>query len=168
MTDNETVLDHTERPAKPGLAASSRTAEITAAMRAAETMLSPRRQLFVDPYARIFLTRLTYRFLVSSRPVARIAHRIFDRGYRGLNIEQQVRNKYYEQHLHESYRGGTRQIVMVGAGFDTLALRHKLDGATVFEIDAPPTQASKKERLLISGYGLDRLALLIDDEETRA
>jgi hypothetical protein len=28
--------------------------------------------------------------------------------------------------------------------------------------------ASKKERLLISGYGLDRLALLIDDEETRA
>src|ERR1700689_5794893 len=151
MTDNETVLDHTERPAKPGLAASSRTAEITAAMRAAETMLSPRRQLFVDPYARIFLTRLTYRFLVSSRPVARIAHRLFDRGYRGLNIEQQVRNKYYEQHLHESYRGGTRQIVMVGAGFDTLALRHKLDGATVFEIDAPPTQASKKERLLASG-----------------
>ncbi len=26
--------------------------------------------------------------------------------------------------------------------------------------------ASKKERLLISGYGLDRLAMLIDDEET--
>lgn len=149
--DPHTGAPASERAASTGLAASSRTAEITAAMRAAETMMPTARQLFVDPYARLFLSRNTYRFLCSSRPVARVAHRLFDRGYGGLNVQHHLRNQYYETRLDDSYRSGVRQIVMVGAGFDSLALRHDLEGATVFEVDAPPTQATKRQCLLAAG-----------------
>jgi methyltransferase (TIGR00027 family) len=155
-TARDTTADHAGAPAaqgaaKPGLAASSRTAEITAAMRAAETLMAPARRLFVDPYARVFLSRHTYRFLCCSRPVARVAHRVFDHGYGGLNVQHHLRNQYYDQRLLEAHRRGVQQIVMVGAGFDSLALRHDLEGATVFEVDAPPTQATKKQCLLAAG-----------------
>ncbi len=151
MTPHRTPGATDPEPAKLGLAASSRTAEITAAMRAAETLMPPARRLFVDPYARTFLTRPSYRFLCSSRPIGRTALRIFDRAYGGLNIQHHLRNRYYERRLGESHGAGVRQVVMVGAGFDSLALRHDLEGTTVFEVDAPPTQATKKGRLRKAG-----------------
>jgi methyltransferase (TIGR00027 family) len=140
-----------ERPTEPGLKASSRTAEITAAMRAAETLMPARQRLCVDPYARVFLSRTSYRVLCSSRPVGRTALRLFDRAYGGLNVQHHLRNRYCEQRLAASHAAEVRQIVMVGAGFDSLALRHELAGAKIFEVDAPPTQASKVKRLRGAG-----------------
>ena len=40
-----------------------------------------------------------------------------------------------------------RQIVMLGAGYDTRAARLPRAGATYFEVDHPATQAAKRERL---------------------
>jgi len=42
---------------------------------------------------------------------------------------------------------GCRQVVILGAGFDTRAYRLPLDGVTVFEVDHPATQAEKRSRV---------------------
>ena len=45
----------------------------------------------------------------------------------------------------EAFASGCRQLVMLGAGLDTLAWRHSLQtGAACFELDHPATQAIKR------------------------
>jgi methyltransferase (TIGR00027 family) len=53
-------------------------------------------------------------------------------------------------------RLSVRQIVVLGAGYDTRAARLPRAGVTVFEVDHPATQAAKRERLArLSGYPVD-------------
>jgi methyltransferase (TIGR00027 family) len=58
--------------------------------------------------------------------------------------------------LVERFSGGTegaRQIVILGAGFDTRAARLAGSSRAFFEVDHPATQAEKQRRLaLLSGY----------------
>jgi methyltransferase (TIGR00027 family) len=49
-----------------------------------------------------------------------------------------------------------RQIVVLGAGYDTRAARLPRTGVRFFEVDHPATQASKRERLgQVAGYPVD-------------
>jgi methyltransferase (TIGR00027 family) len=49
-----------------------------------------------------------------------------------------------------------RQIVILGAGYDTRAARLPRAGTTFFEVDHPATQAAKRERLArLSGYPVE-------------
>lgn len=49
-----------------------------------------------------------------------------------------------------------RQLVILGAGYDTRAARLPRAGVTFFEVDHPATQASKRERLAkLPGYPVD-------------
>jgi methyltransferase (TIGR00027 family) len=49
-----------------------------------------------------------------------------------------------------------RQVVILGAGYDTRAARLPRAGVTFFEVDHPATQASKRERLAkLAGYPVD-------------
>ena len=49
-----------------------------------------------------------------------------------------------------------RQIVILGAGYDTRAARLPRAGVTFFEVDHPATQASKRERLArVPGYPIE-------------
>lgn len=49
-----------------------------------------------------------------------------------------------------------RQVVILGAGYDTRAARLPRAGVRFFEVDHPATQASKRERLAaLDGYPLD-------------
>jgi methyltransferase (TIGR00027 family) len=49
-----------------------------------------------------------------------------------------------------------RQIVILGAGFDTRAARLPRAGVTFFEVDHPATQTAKRERLAaLAGYPVD-------------
>ncbi len=51
---------------------------------------------------------------------------------------------------------GFRQIVILGAGYDTRAARLPRAGVRYFEVDHPATQASKRERLAaLDGYPRD-------------
>jgi methyltransferase (TIGR00027 family) len=65
------------------------------------------------------------------------------------------RARYNEDLLETAIWNGVTQYVMVGAGFDTFALRRPdlRDRAQVFEIDHPITQDLKRQRL--RGAGLD-------------
>ena len=53
-------------------------------------------------------------------------------------------------------RCSIRQIVILGAGYDTRAARLPRAGVTFFEVDHPATQAAKRERLAsLAGYPID-------------
>jgi methyltransferase (TIGR00027 family) len=53
-------------------------------------------------------------------------------------------------------RLGVRQVVILGAGYDTRAARLPYSGVRWFEVDHPDTQAAKRERLArVPGYPVD-------------
>jgi methyltransferase (TIGR00027 family) len=152
------VTHVTDRPA-PARAATARgqtrasaTAEITCAQRAAETLAPADRRLVDDPYARYFLRSLAFKLRVGSRPMARLTRTVFDRRYPGFMAVVLLRNRWYEEVLAEAVRDGITQVVLLGAGYDTTALRLDLGDATLYEVDAPPTQEAKREAL--SRHGL--------------
>lgn len=67
-----------------------------------------------------------------------------------------ARSRLTEDLLHEAFARGTRQYVILGAGFDTYALRspHLSQGLRVFEVDHPDTQAAKRQLASASGLAL--------------
>ena len=123
----------------------SATAEIVCAQRAAETLRPPGRRLIDDRYAKYFLAAGAYRFLTASRLTAAVTRRAFDRIYPGYMAIVLLRNRWYEAELERALAGGVEQIVLLGAGYDTTSLRLDLGRATLFEVDAPPTQQAKRE-----------------------
>jgi len=64
-------------------------------------------------------------------------------------VYMQVRTRFFDDALAEFVRGGGRQVVILGAGFDARAARldASLGGARVFEVDHPATQAEKRAAL---------------------
>ncbi len=58
-----------------------------------------------------------------------------------------ARSRIAEDALSRAVEGGIRQIVILGAGLDTFALRNPHGGLEIYEVDHPATQASKCERL---------------------
>jgi methyltransferase (TIGR00027 family) len=60
-----------------------------------------------------------------------------------------ARSRIAEDALSEAVDRGTRQIVILGAGLDTFALRnpHRARQIRVYEVDHPATQAWKRRRL---------------------
>jgi methyltransferase (TIGR00027 family) len=64
----------------------------------------------------------------------------------GIKLHYALRKRYLEEIARDALREGLRQVVIIGAGFDTLALRlHETFSETNFlEIDHPATQRIKK------------------------
>jgi methyltransferase (TIGR00027 family) len=58
-----------------------------------------------------------------------------------------ARSRIAEDALSRAVERGVRQIVILGAGLDTFALRNPHGGLEIYEVDHPATQASKLERL---------------------
>lgn len=125
----------------------SATAEITCTQRAAERLMPVHRRLINDPYARCFIRKGTYKVLCSTRMTARVTLFVFDRLYPGIQALVLLRNLWYEDALANALRDGFMQVVLLGAGYDTTALRLALGSATLFEVDAPPTQKIKREAI---------------------
>jgi methyltransferase (TIGR00027 family) len=67
-----------------------------------------------------------------------------------------VRSRFAEDCLGAAVSRGVRQAVVLGAGFDTFALRnpHSHLGLRVFEVDHPATQAWKRRRLSEVGLAI--------------
>jgi methyltransferase (TIGR00027 family) len=67
-----------------------------------------------------------------------------------------ARSRFSEDTMAACVARGVRQIVILGAGLDTFSLRnpHAGEGARVFEVDYPATQAWKRERLAQAGLAL--------------
>ncbi|MEG0821510.1 MAG: class I SAM-dependent methyltransferase [Burkholderiaceae bacterium] len=124
----------------------SRTAEAAAAIRAAHS-LHDQPVVFHDPYA-IALTSRAWRWIARSRLLTHLAKRYYSIM---LPVRGQVvaRSRFCEDQLEAAMAQGVRQYVIVGAGFDSFALRRPdlLERLTVYELDHPATQNAKRERL---------------------
>jgi methyltransferase (TIGR00027 family) len=126
---------------------SSRTAEHVALFRALETS-RPGDRLFTDRLAARMLPP-RYRVLVAlSRVPAvhrRLVHFIDRRWSGGPRASAVVRTRLIDDLVRAAVGAGTRQLVLLGAGFDNRA--HRLDVPVVFEVDHPATQATKRRRV---------------------
>ncbi len=90
-----------------------------------------------------------------------------------------VRSRFAEDELRRAVQRGVRQYVVLGAGFDTFALRNPFaaEGLRVFELDHPATQRAKLARLAAAGIDrpagavftpVDLSAMTLEDALSRA
>jgi len=71
---------------------------------------------------------------------------------RELRLFVAARSRFAEEAANRALSRGVRQIVLLGAGLETFAYRlTPPQGARVFEIDHPATQAEKRRRLAAAG-----------------
>jgi methyltransferase (TIGR00027 family) len=122
----------------------SRTARWVAAARGLGHLLEDSVRLADDPYGLLF----------SSSRLARLINR--DHGARGAAlarmpvlatwlVHMQIRTYLIDDAVRAFAAAGGRQVVVLGAGYDTRALRlPELAGAAVFEVDHPATQDHKR------------------------
>ncbi len=125
----------------------SRTAEVAAAMRARHCLYeSP--VIFQDSFALDF-TSPTWRTILLTRPLRWLVFERLLRALRPVGAQVVARSRYAEDVLEHSIAAGVRQYVVVGAGFDSFALRRRdLESKLrIFELDHPDTQQAKRERL---------------------
>ncbi|WP_366509463.1 SAM-dependent methyltransferase [Mycobacterium sp.] len=135
--------------------AASWTAEVNAFQRAAETLRPPGRRLVDDRYSRYFVRHPALRAILGHRGSADAALRIFDHLWGGLHAHIALRVRYVDDACEAAISAGISQLVLLGAGFDTTSLRRATSPVTIFEVDAPATQADKRpvvERLLPSQH----------------
>ena len=73
----------------------------------------------------------------------------------GIQLHYALRKRAIEDVVRESIAEGFTQIVVLGAGFDPLALRMSVEfpDATCVELDHPATQRLKKQSLMSRGRG---------------
>lgn len=75
-------------------------------------------------------------------------------GRERLRLFIAVRHRFAEDALGAAVERGTRQVVVLGAGFDTFAYRNPYAGTRVFEVDLPASGAWKRDRLAESGIAV--------------
>lgn len=124
----------------------SRTAQYMALFRAMETEREPKDKLFSDPYAIHFLE-------AKLRFAARLFKYSILRKYISNKIQKKIpgafssaiaRTKYIDDLLESTIAKGVKQVIILGAGFDTRALRLVfLESIPVIEIDHPNTSKFK-------------------------
>lgn len=126
----------------------SRTAQYMAFFRALETERNSNDRLFSDVFAIHFLE-------AKLRFVTRISRYSLIRKYINSKIQNKIpgglssgiaRTKYIDDLLQSTINKGVQQVIILGAGFDTRALRlNYLETIPVIEIDHPNTSNFKAE-----------------------
>jgi methyltransferase (TIGR00027 family) len=103
--------------------------------------------IFSDPFAARILDDETR---------ARLDETAADPSLRPWRLFIAARSRFSEDTLAAGVARGVRQIVLLGAGLDTFALRnpHAGQGVRVFEVDYPATQGWKRERLKQAGLAV--------------
>lgn len=125
----------------------SRTAEGMSMVRALEQSQPTSLRIINDPYAKSFLINPYYRFAANSRLLSLSLLRFLDYWAPGGQEFLAIRPRLVDDLAVKLAGDGLEQIVVLGAGFDTMSLRIKetLRRVTVFEIDHPATQSVKRE-----------------------
>jgi len=120
----------------------SRTALLTTFARARHFRHDPRPLVLEDPWAEQFLP-LAARMLLANPWWTTV---LADWGLGALRMlegEVLVRSRVVEDELRARLRTGLTQCVVLGAGFDTCAVRLATPGCRFFEVDHPATQRAK-------------------------
>lgn len=135
--------------------AHSRTAEVTAAIRASH-LLYDAPTLFEDRFA-LALTSPMWRTVCRHRWLHDLIVRGLMKSLRPVHGWILARDFMTESCLQQFIAAGHNQFVLLGAGFDSTALREPpwLNGVRVIEVDHPATQAVKLARISRLGHQLN-------------
>lgn len=125
----------------------SRTAEGMAVLRALEQQQPAARRILNDPYAKEFIFNPAFRLLISVPWHAWSVSFLLKFWAPGGQELLTIRARLVDELAVEQARQGIQQIVLLGAGFDTLAWRQReaLRHVTIFEVDHPATQQTKRK-----------------------
>ncbi len=122
----------------------SRTAAWVALARGMASHLPPEARLVDDPYGTEFDDTGPRRRFHAMLDRARVPLHRFP-GVLPWILYMQVRTRVIDDAVRAFVAGGGRQLVLLGAGYDTRALRlPELAGVRVLEVDHPATQAHKQ------------------------
>ena len=132
----------------------SRTALATANMRAAHQLFDPQPRLLDDPFAAPIIGPDAVKKIHDTTDHYQTAER------RGFRAHVVLRSRYTEDRLAAGALRGITQYVLLGAGFDTFALRQPpwAHGLRILEVDHPGTQALKRSRMADAGLEMPRNA----------
>lgn len=125
--------------------------------RALETSRPPRRRLFTDPFAKYFLSPCLHLLcrLAAFVPTERLIYHIIQHRIPGALASGLARTRYIDDLLKQTITGGARQVIILGAGYDTRSLRLPgLNHLPVIEIDHADTSAQKRRTLKKAGVPL--------------
>ena len=128
----------------------SKTAEFMALFRAFESTYARERRLFEDPLAVHFLSPALRAVVYFSRIplIQRAIIRLLDRVWTGARASGIARTRLIDDFLLRGICGGGKQVVILGAGYDSRAYRlAALQTLRVFEVDHPSTLKYKKEKM---------------------
>jgi len=92
--------------------------------------------LYRDPIVPVFLDERTKRAADAIRADFPAAEKM-----------PRLRTRYFDDRLDEQLADGCRQVVILGSGLDTRAVRKRKPGVAYFEIDDPSTVSFKQARL---------------------
>ena len=125
----------------------SRTALGTAYMRAAHQLLDAPPRILEDPVA-VQLLGPAAASRIKDDP-----ERYQTPAMRGLRAHVVLRSRFAEDRLAAAVARGVTQYVLLGAGFDTFALRQPLwaRGLKILEVDHPGTQELKRSMIAAAG-----------------
>jgi methyltransferase (TIGR00027 family) len=120
----------------------SGTAFVVAEFRAEENRaVTP---LYQDPVVELFLSE-------ESRQAANLVEASFP----PVKDMVKIRTRYFDDVLEKQLRAHDRQVVILGAGLDTRAVRKQAAGVAYFEIDDPATLELKRARYAQQGIDVD-------------
>jgi methyltransferase (TIGR00027 family) len=116
--------------------------------RAIETRRPAADRICSDPFAEQFLD-LAYRAVLVARPLRDAVEALIERLFAGHHYYVLVRTRYIDDFLTEHLTDGVKQLVILGAGFDSRAHRFadRLRNVSVFEVDHPATSREKQSRM---------------------
>ncbi|MEJ2041373.1 MAG: SAM-dependent methyltransferase [Desulfosarcinaceae bacterium] len=127
---------------------SSLTAENNAILRANEFLRPPEERICHDPYALYFLPESIFSADDRNDQIQAAVSR-WETHFPGVCNAILARTRFIDDCLEQAISEGIRQLVILGAGYDTRALRFDAlrQGMMVFEADHPATQRLKTERI---------------------
>ncbi len=125
----------------------SKTALGTAYMRAAHQLLDEEPLLLSDPVALSLLGPDTAETIRGA-----LARYQSPRG-KALRAHVVLRSRFTEDRLQEAAAKGVRRYIVIGAGFDSFALRQPswAEALKIVEVDHPATHSAKRERIAKAG-----------------
>jgi len=128
---------------------SSTMAGIMAMRRFSELRHPEDERICYDPYAVRFISPEMLRAAAGHPKEAKAKAEEVERLFPGLGNSIIARVRYFDDYAERSVQEGIRQLVILGAGYDTRAYRLKSvkEQARVFELDQPDTQRLKVQKI---------------------
>ncbi|MEN6475655.1 MAG: class I SAM-dependent methyltransferase [Syntrophaceae bacterium] len=132
----------------------SRTALGTAYLRAAHQLFETQPRILDDPFALSLLGPSALQRIKDTADQYQTSERL------ALRAHVVLRSRFAEDRLAAAVLRGITQYVILGAGFDTFALRQPPWAQTlkIFEVDHPGTQAMKRSHLAEAGLAMPQNA----------